>query len=383
MTTDQTTEREEDVNPSFLTYILLVMVSIFFYGRYMYELPSESTDISALAIIESCGGIEEMSNSTTGTRHQHHLCDPNGLISDKLNIASKITQIESYYDLKYGLSDSISDDATSHSHSVTPAGNLKMTVFVIDKIGTNLPYFSVQDKCEYIAYGLRDALEDDGSSSIVLLLTEKEEGICIACSKEIQKYLTPSRVDDITEQMNSRNWNWSETDLVDGVDYCLKRILRYLEEGEPSFFERYGWFLFCGGYLFFYFTSRNPRSRRTFVNIQDNIQERVGVGNSVIKEMNQDELGEALSLMKRYQCFSCPICLEDYEESSVVEDCEGGNGDNEDYNSVKRIRYLGCDKEPIRLLRCGHSACHSCWEEWRLTGRNAQSCPVCKEDIGG
>jgi len=206
----------------------------------------------------------------------------------------------------------------------------------------------------------------------------------MTCSKDVEHIFTPSRIDDITEQASSRDWEWewNETDLVDGIDYCLKLILRYLEEGEPSLFERYGWLLFCGGYLLFYFTSRNPRPRQRYLNIQD-IRERVGGGSSVIiSEMNEQEQEEALSLMKKYQCFSCPICLEDYEESSEKEDDrEGGNGD--DCKSVERIRYLGCDGKPIQLLRCGHSTCHGCWEEWMAMGRNSQICPVCKEDIGG
>mmetsp|Transcript_24084 Transcript_24084/g.35848 ORF Transcript_24084/g.35848 Transcript_24084/m.35848 type:complete len:379 (-) Transcript_24084:189-1325(-) len=372
----RTSRRHEGIGSCFIIFIV-----VFFLGvRYMFELIDEPTDL-APSIIGICNGLAEMNNDSNGTGWP--LCDPNDLIvgKDKVNILTKINQIESYYDLRYELGviggDTDTSDTTNDIIPRNSLGSLKITVFVIDE--TNLPFFfSAQDECEYISDRLLDSMEKDGITNIVLLLTKKEHGICMACSKKIKHILTPGRVDDIMEQAKGMTWhlNWIEADLVDIVEYCLNSVLKYLEEGEPSFIENNGWFIFVGLYLLFYFCNRSPRRRQTYGIIQGT-REKIDV---VIK-MSEEDREEALSLMKRYQCLSCPICLEDYEESSTREDCEHGNKD--DYNSITRIRYLGCDGEPIQLLRCGHSACHGCWNEWTTIGVHPQTCPVCKKDIRG
>ncbi len=146
MTAEQRTEGDEEVNSSsILTYIVLVICGIFFYGRYMYSLPSESTDISATAIIQSCGGMDVMNNYP-----QHHLCDPNNLIgsADSQAIMNKINQIESYYDMKYGLGFVGGDTTSSNDSDPMPlptAGNLKMSVFVIDEVSK--PVADVKKYC--------------------------------------------------------------------------------------------------------------------------------------------------------------------------------------------------------------------------------------------
>merc|ERR1712165_240450 len=48
----------------------------------------------------------------------------------------------------------------------------------------------------------------------------------------------------------------------------------------------------------------------------------------------------------------------------------------------KQCRYIGKDGQPVKLLRCGHVFCQSCFDDWVQMGRSdVFKCPVCKQDI--
>ena len=107
-----------------------------------------------------------------------------------------------------------------------------------------------------------------------------------------------------------------------------------------------------------------------------------------LMKMDGKEYMEAMALMDQYQCYSCPICLEDYNvrNCSSLPDVEQESDNHEDerimnYNSFSKKEFLGCDESPIQLLRCGHSTCQKCWTEWLATGKDSGLCPVCKKDI--
>ncbi len=100
--------------------------------------------------------------------------------------------------------------------------------------------------------------------------------------------------------------------------------------------------------------------------------------------MSATEYTEAMALMDQYQSYSCPICLEDYEVRDGTSSADvNDNGENETlihYDSFSNKVYLGCDGAPIQLLRCGHSSCNKCWNEWIGTGKDSGLCHVCKKE---
>ena len=127
------------------------------------------------------------------------------------------------------------------------------------------------------------------------------------------------------------------------------------------------------------------------------------------------EKEKARLLQRAFQTRSCPICLEsfDYGEDLMIEDGnnhssertagteEGDNNDKEKKKpaiststtgllggSMRRvdsygIPISGMDRKKIKLLRCGHIFCESCWKGWVHSGfGNPCTCPVCRQDVG-
>ena len=232
-------------------------------------------------------------------------------------------------------------------------------------------YFVNEDKCKFIADRLLDSWHV-GSEKIILFLSRRDLSSCISCSVGLQGILTPARIGAIMGRIEESYWEWNDEDLYDEIMFSVNQITYFLNVGGPSFWEKYGWYLISGMY-FFYYCFIKPVSRYWAENQQETVTFRE-------RELSDVERGEATSLMKKYQCYSCPICLEDYADTSS--DGESSNG-NYDYKSITSSNFVGADKVPIHLLRCGHSTCQRCWDQWICIAKNASSCPVCKSDIGG
>lgn len=116
------------------------------------------------------------------------------------------------------------------------------------------------------------------------------------------------------------------------------------------------------------------------------------------------EREKARLLQREFQTRSCPICLEpfDYgEDLFLMEEDEngkvgsylGGSIEGEkkrpaSSGGMKRvdsygIPLTGMDRRNIKLLRCGHIFCESCWKGWVHSGYgNPCMCPVCRQDVG-
>jgi len=111
----------------------------------------------------------------------------------------------------------------------------------------------------------------------------------------------------------------------------------------------------------FYLEIRRERKAREYVEVRS--------------QLNRLDHERALALMGRYQCTSCPICLEDFRSGSV--EYENETNGNEDV--------IGSDGLPVRVLRCGHAFDETCFKDWIRMGRSSDvtKCPVCKMDITG
>ena len=228
-------------------------------------------------------------------------------------------------------------------------------------------------------------------------MSKREKSTCISTSADLQKLLTPARIHGIIEEMNSQDWWRDEVDWTNGILFCLSHISYYLESGPQNVIENYGWFFLIGSYIFFYYISSTSNSENRRLIAAHSLQVST-------EKLTEEEHNEASSLMRRYQCFSCPICLEDYKEvaSNSFNDIDedglethltntkyesNSDGDRTeaqssiDYGSISRVQYEGCDGSPINLLRCGHSTCQKCWDEWNSIAKNTNLCPVCKRHI--
>lgn len=103
---------------------------------------------------------------------------------------------------------------------------------------------------------------------------------------------------------------------------------------------------------------------------------------------------KALQLQKEFRCRACPICLESFDFGKEVEDNEASthrtlesllSSSVEDGGGLDRnpIPKLGPDGRKVKLLRCGHIFCETCWKRWVHSGcGNPCNCPVCRQDVG-
>ena len=134
-------------------------------------------------------------------------------------------------------------------------------------------------------------------------------------------------------------------------------------------------------------------------------------------KLNPIEYQKARLLQKGFHTSSCPICLEtfDYDSDLEVMDDHGrcsehcasatepteasqlfsSQEDGTTLDTKKRsskmkrvdsmgIPLCGVDKKRIKILRCGHIFCETCWKGWVHSGHgNPCICPVCRQDVGG
>jgi hypothetical protein len=111
------------------------------------------------------------------------------------------------------------------------------------------------------------------------------------------------------------------------------------------------------------------------------------------------EREKARILQREFKTTSCPICLEpyDYGEDLLLDDDDEerpplseGEGERKKpaCTGMKRVDSYGIplwgqDRKKIKLLRCGHLFCESCWKGWVHSGYgNPCICPVCRQDVG-
>lgn len=236
-----------------------------------------------------------------------------------------------------------------------------------------------------------ESWEVDQGEKAVILFSRAESMMCLSCTDMLKSILTDQRIDEISQQLGVV-WSNEAITMLE-IKRSIDRISWYINDGPPSFLEKYaeyGLMIFVLGYIIFHLVryphltsafqteglGSHPTSR--FQTIQDVTLRRL----KSLKEMDAQEHEKAEMLMNQYECYSCIICLEVYNK----EEC--GNNINEteegsDYGSVTEINFAGADKEPIQLLRCGHSTCRSCWKMWAQQGKNSNLCPLCKIDIGG
>lgn len=85
----------------------------------------------------------------------------------------------------------------------------------------------------------------------------------------------------------------------------------------------------------------------------------------------------------RYQCTSCPICLEDFQrikgQPRRPEPPAAGQAPQDEGEDEETI---GSDGRPVVLLHCGHQFDHSCFMEYLSREDGEPRCPICRAAIG-
>jgi len=186
---------------------------------------------------------------------------------------------------------------------------------------------------------------------------------------------------------------------------ALLRSIEYLsamlEAGPPTmadrlhdFISRFGVVIAFAMFTFFFGAWGEYRDRRKRWQYAESRSKLSGV-----------EKEKARLLQKKYNTRSCPICLEPFDDDDIVEKDDGesettplvNTGLDESYDvnatpasnpNMRRvdsygIPLVGSDGRKIKMLRCGHIFCETCWKTFAHSGcGNPCICPVCRQDVG-
>jgi len=242
----------------------------------------------------------------------------------------------------------------------------------------------------------------------VLLFMSIQDRVCfISTGSAISTVLPWWRLEHIVSSMKPdlRHRDYGQA-VIKAIDY----LSEILEEGPPTFEDRvhdflarFGMVIFFAFFTFIFGAYGECRDRRKRWQYAENRS----LLNSVERE-------KARLKQKEFQTQHCPICLEPF-----INNEEDDDNDNEQHsrccqddvccNDVGKhslpltpgvnfasgidkgmirvdsygIPLNGADSKKIKILRCGHIFCHSCWIAWVHSGYgNPCICPVCRQDVG-
>ena len=199
-----------------------------------------------------------------------------------------------------------------------------------------------------------------GGTGILVFVSILDRAFYISKGKALESLLTNKRIDRIMDtvkpELRDEDYARALLMLVDELD-------KYLTMGPPSQQELrndmlenlipLSLFALIVGIMGFK-GRRDHLQARTYAQVQT--------------QLSQLDRDRAEALQGRYQCTSCPICLENFQPPP-----EEGSAPTK-----------GSDGLPLKLLRCGHVFDDTCWSEWVSLGTgNVRRCPVCQQDVGG
>ena len=196
---------------------------------------------------------------------------------------------------------------------------------------------------------------DCGGSGILLFLSKMDRSIYVSRGKAVESVLTNGRITQIVDNMKPL---LQQEQYAAAILRALQEVDSYIRLGEPGVYEQAGEFAanYLGlGLIGVFFASalwgarQRDRQRREYTRVRSHL--------------NSLDQQRAQALQGRFECKSCPICLEDFNLTSTSK--------------------KGSDGKPLKLLRCGHVFDESCWLDWVQSGNGQyDKCPICRTDVG-
>ena len=223
----------------------------------------------------------------------------------------------------------------------------------------------------------------NGDTGILFFLSIQDRTVFISHGSALESILTTRRIQRIINRMQPylRDGLYGKA-IQHGMEYVIEILETYSHAtgkttiwGSISFllqdyFEEFVMFLMF--IIHFIYSWWKKRRQREYANIRS--------------QLNRIDRDQALVLQGRYQCTSCPICLEDFEGVTQLpeDDIHSENLQGHDSTSPSFIPTRGSDGLPLKLLRCGHVFDETCWRNYVNTGHgDINSCPICKQDVSG
>lgn len=337
-----------------------------------------------LALLLLLGSLKEIAGATPwlqenfpnpdrdSTACRGRICDPDGVLNESgLDRLQAFLQTNAYMEVTKdcrvqgtATSETTEDTATTDAQTV----ELQMGVALVKKM--DLTPFGGDDSKDRAAETFARYVHDDwgvgvetescGGAGVLLFLSIEDRTIYLSRGAALEGTLTDRRVDGVIDNMK---------DLLRSEEYdnailqALQDMQQYIAEGPPTSYENFMYtvlnVLFPAVWLMAVLGSVgrniwvNSRMQREYARVKS--------------QLSEIDRARAEALQGRYQCTSCPICLEDFAPPET----EGG------------VATVGSDGQPIKLLRCGHCMDETCWAEWISSGRGTiTKCPICMQDIG-
>jgi uncharacterized membrane protein YgcG len=275
----------------------------------------------------------------------------------------------------------------------------------------------VSDAAQIFARYLHDQWWQEGTNGengILIFLSIQDRVCFISTGSAISTILPWWRLEHIVSSMkpdlHHRDYGHALLTAIDDLSEMLAAGPPTMTDRFHDFMARFGVVIAFAIFTFFFGAWGEFRERR----------KRWQYAESRSK-LSHVEREKARLLQRQFKTNSCPICLEtfDYgedlflqagdlppplsreeegnEEEEQCAPCSSmfgrssvGNDQKErsNDNSLRRVDSYGTplwggDRRKIKLLRCGHIFCESCWKGWVHSGHgNPCICPVCRQDVG-
>lgn len=287
----------------------------------------------------------------------------------------------------------------------------KMNVPAVLRQGTYYTYEDeddmVNDAAQIFARYLHDHWWDSQNKNrdyAILIFLSVQDRVCfISTGAAISTVLPWWRLEHIVSSMKPdlrrRDYGNALLTAIDDLTNMLLAGPPTLQDRLHDFLARFGVVIAFAVFTFFFGAWGEYRDRRKRWQFAE-----------ARSKLNGIEKEKARLLQRDFRTTACPICLEpfDYGEDLLLgnhhdeeEDYDHNIKNNNDNKrpdeerklfptatAIKRvdsfgIPILGNDRRKIKLLRCGHIFCESCWKGWVHSGHgNPCICPVCRQDVG-
>ena len=260
-----------------------------------------------------------------------------------------------------------------------------------------------------------------GENGILIFLSIQDRVCFISTGSRISSTILPWwRLDHVVARMKP---DLRHREYGAALLQAISDLSEMLEAGPPTwsdrihdFIARFGVVLAFAVFTFCFGAWGEYRDRRKRWQYAEQRSKLTGV-----------ERDKARQLQKEYKTRACPICLEPFDTGQSYHGETGGshhsydsnisnhgdtlkNGSDDDKISCVKdedcliptaspvettsllnfrridsfgIPLRGADGKKIKLLRCGHIFCETCWKSWVHSGcGNPCNCPVCRQDVG-
>lgn len=268
---------------------------------------------------------------------------------------------------------------------------LSMAIVLVDSffLGHN---HKIDEVASHLHYLWDHSHSTCNANDILLFLSVQNDIIHISTIDSLENIITKSR---IRATLARTSYSLSKEEYGRAVIDTIEDVIRFVDEGAP---ERQNFILYAPpfytililGFLWLYYRTSGMNTYSPIPDIVREISERrFNVNADSLERFTSDstdpeELEAKKTLMEKYGCSKCPICLTDFIPPPSFSSRTLKMGNQGGFDDVDASSYLGgLDKKPIKILRCGHPFCKDCWNKW-LNGsaENAHKCPVCKKDSG-